>query len=153
MKTGRRDCPKAPPVTRWSPIARQLTRDAFLALAMLAVALRIMVPVGFMPDVQPRNGLPFALVLCTGEGAKVIQPGQALDQRQGEDHGGKVVHDSPCPFAAQAASAPPPSLFVLVEARAASYVVPPAPTWADIAPGRGLAAPPPPPTGPPVALI
>lgn len=140
-------------MTLWSLITKQLKRDALLALAMLAVTLKIMVPTGFMPDVQPRNGLPFALVLCTGEGAKVVQPGEALGQRQGGDHDGKSVHDVPCPFAAHAAGAPPPGLFVATGAGAVSYVVPPTPASPAIAPGRGLAAPPPPPTGPPVILI
>lgn len=136
-----------------SPIAKQLKRDALLALAMLAVTLKILVPAGFMPDVQPHNGLPFALVLCTGEGAKVVQPGEALGQRQGENHDGKSVHDAPCPFAAHAAGAPPPSLVVTTGAGAVRYVVLPTPASPAIAPGRGLAAPPPPPTGPPVVLI
>lgn len=140
-------------MTFWSLTAKQLKRDALLALAMLAVMLKIMVPAGFMPDVQPRIGLPFALVLCTGDGAKVVQPGEALGHGQGEDHGGKSVHDAPCPFAVQAAGAPPPSLFVATEARTIRYVVLPIPAAPTIAPGRGLAAPPPPPTGPPVFLI
>ncbi|WP_066682487.1 DUF2946 family protein [Caulobacter sp. CCH9-E1] len=140
-------------MTLWSPIAKQLKRDALLALAMLAVTLKIMVPAGFMPDAQPRNGLPFALVLCTGDGAKVVQPGEALGHGRGEDHGGKSVHDAPCPFAVQAAGAPPPSLFVVAGAGAVRYVVLPIPASPATAPGRGLAAPPPPPTGPPVFLI
>lgn len=105
-----------------SPIAKQLKRDVLLALAMLAVTLKILVPAGFMPDVQPHNGLPFALVLCTGEGAKVVRPGEALGQRQGENHDGKSVHDAPCPFAAHAAGAPPPSLVVTTGAGAVRYV-------------------------------
>lgn len=138
---------------RQNSIGRQLIRDASVVLAILAVAFRIMVPAGFMPDAQPRNGLPFALVLCTGEGAKVVQPGEALGHGRGEDHGGKSVHDAPCPFAVQTAGAPPPSLFVATEARTVRYVVLPIPASPTIAPGRGLAAPPPPPTGPPVFLI
>lgn len=138
---------------RQNSIGRQLIRDAFVALATLAVVLRIMVPAGFMPDAQPRNGLPFALVLCTGEGAKIVQPAGALGQRHGEDPGGKAVHHVPCPFAAQAAGAPPPSLVVAMETRAVGHVVPPTLAPTDLEPGRGLAAPPPPPTGPPVLLI
>ncbi|MGH1557409.1 hypothetical protein ACRAWD_05400 [Caulobacter segnis] len=37
-------------------------------LATLAIALRIMLPAGYMPGQGSGNTLPFALVLCTGDG-------------------------------------------------------------------------------------
>ena len=140
-------------MTRPIATARLLARDAFLVLATLAIALKIMIPAGFMPGVEPRNGLPFALVLCTGEGAKIVEPGGALENRKAGDHDPGTAHDSPCPFAAQGAAAPPPTILATVESQLAVYAQPPVAAARDVMPGRGLAAPPPPPTGPPVVLI
>ncbi len=142
-------------MTRPTSTARLLARDAFLALALLAVVLKVMIPAGFMPSAETRNGLPFALVLCTGDGAKVVQPGDALDARHGDkgDKGDKAGHDAPCPFAAQGAAAPPPSVVAAIDIDLVAYAAPILPSARALAPGRGLAAPPPPPTGPPVVLI
>ena len=139
-------------MTRPTSTARLLARDAFLALALLAVVLKVMIPAGFMPSAETRNGLPFALVLCTGDGAKIVQPGDALDARHG-DKGDKAGHDAPCPFAAQGAAAPPPSVVAAIDIDLVAYAAPILPPARALAPGRGLAAPPPPPTGPPVVLI
>ncbi|MCK5909281.1 MAG: hypothetical protein KAG62_04970 [Caulobacter sp.] len=118
---------------------------------MLAVTLKIMVPAGFMPDAQPRNGLPFALVLCTGDGAKLVQPGETLAGHSDKDD--KSAHDAPCPFASQGAAAPPPSPFTATKIAFVAYA-PIEPTRViHLAPGRGLAAPPLPARGPPSQLI
>ena len=131
-------------------MARQLVRDAFLVLATLAIALKIMIPAGFMPSVDPRDGA-IALVLCTSEGVKVVDrpPGS----HQTGEHDGKPAHDAPCPFAAQGAATPPPAMAAFAEAEPIAHVEPSARIARTVIPGRGLAAPPPPPTGPPVALI
>ncbi|MDR7231762.1 hypothetical protein J2X45_002862 [Caulobacter sp. BE264] len=139
-------------MTRPTSTARLLARDAFLALALLAVVLKVMIPAGFMPSAESRNGLPFALVLCTGDGAKVVQPGDTLDARHG-DQSDKAGHDVPCPFAAQGAAAPPPTVVAAIAVDLVAYAAPILTPTRTLAPGRGLAAPPPPPTGPPVVLI
>ena len=139
-------------VTRLTATARLLARDAFLVLATLAIALKIIIPVGFMPGADQRNGLPFALVLCTADGAKTVAAGDVLGSNKGSDKGGKPAHDAPCPFAAQGANAPPPSLIASGAAQIVAYVEPIAPSVRAIMPGRGLAAPPPPPTGPPTII-
>ncbi|AVG21577.1 hypothetical protein EIB18_18515 [Caulobacter vibrioides] len=142
-------------MTRPTSTARLLARDAFLALALLAVVLKVMIPAGFMPSAESRNGLPFALVLCTGDGAKVVQPGDTLDARHGDkgDQSDKAGHDVPCPFAAQGAAAPPPTVVATIAIDLVAYAAPAIPPARTLAPGRGLAAPPPPPTGPPLVLI
>ncbi|AAK25461.1 DUF2946 family protein [Caulobacter vibrioides] len=142
-------------MTRPTSNARLLARDAFLALALLAVVLKVMIPAGFMPSAESRNGLPFALVLCTGDGAKVVQPGDTLDARHGEkgDQSDKAGHDVPCPFAAQGAAAPPPTVVATIAIDLVAYAAPVIPPARTLAPGRGLAAPPPPATGPPLVLI
>jgi hypothetical protein len=126
-------------------------RGMGLALAALAVLVRLLFPSGFMlsPD---RAALP-TLVICTGQGAMTV----AIDA-QGHAHkveagdrgdpksDGKTSH--PCTFAVATAAftaplliaAPIPAILV----RAIS-----APLLTTQRPGLGLAAPPPPTTGPP----
>lgn len=123
-----------------------------MTLAALAVALKVMIPAGFMTAPDPRNGLPFSLVLCTGDGAKLVQPGEALAGHHDKD-ADKSAHDSPCPFASHGAAAPPPSPFTATKVAFVAYLdVPPA-RVVHLAPGRGLAAPPLPARGPPSQLI
>lgn len=138
--TGRASCAKHAPVprlTRHSPLARR----AFLALAALAVALKVLLPPGFM---MAGEGADFPLVICTGAGTEIVpQDGAPAEPA------GKPGHDAPCAFAGHGAGAAPPSL----AAPAAVVFVrhePPAPTaLTSLAPGRGLAAPPMPARGPP----
>ncbi len=137
-------------MTRPTALARQFVRDAFLVLATLAIALKVMIPAGFMPSLDPRDGA-VALVLCASDGVKVVD--QPLGSHQTDEHGGKAAHDAPCPFAAQGAATPPPAMVAVAQAQNVAYVAPLAPIARTVIPGRGLAAPPPPPTGPPVALI
>jgi hypothetical protein len=139
-------------VTR-SPLQRRpFARAVFLTLAALAVVLKVMIPAGFMTAPDPRNGLPFSLVLCTGDGAKLVQPGEALAERHDKD-ADKSAHDAPCPFASQGAAAPPPSPFTATKIAFVAYA-PIEPTRViHLAPGRGLAAPPLPARGPPSQLI
>ncbi len=128
-------------------------RHVFLTLAVLALTLKILVPPGFMLA-EPTNDLPFALVLCTSEGAVVVDSGKALPHQGGSDQApDQVAHDSPCAFAGHGLAAAPPVLldggapqFFAYETRATQ----PAP---DLVPGRGLAGPPLPARGPPTLLI
>lgn len=131
-----------------------MARAVFMTLAALAVVLKVMIPAGFMTAPDPRNGLPFALVLCTGDGAKLVQPGEALGGHQDKNGGAdKSAHDTPCPFAGHGAAAPPPSAVVTAKVAFVAYapVEPARVTY--LAPGRGLAAPPLPARGPPSQLI
>lgn len=132
---------------------RTIARAVFLTCAALAVALKVLIPAGYMAAAEPRNALPFALVLCTGDGAKVVAPGAALDHR--DDDPAKAPSDAPCPFAALAANgAPPPSIAAAAPVEFVAYAaaVRPKPTR-GLAPGRGLAAPPLPARGPPSLQI
>ncbi|PHY22442.1 hypothetical protein CSW59_01250 [Caulobacter sp. BP25] len=125
-----------------------------MTLAALAVALKVMIPAGFMTAPDSRNGLPFALVLCTGDGAKLVQPGEALAGHQDKSGGAdNSAHDTPCPFAGHGAGAPPPSAVTVAKVAFVAYA-PIAPSRVThLAPGRGLAAPPLPARGPPSQLI
>jgi len=139
-------------VTRPAATARRIARETFLVLATLAIVLKILIPAGFMTAPEPRNGLPFALVLCTGQGLMVAEPGAPL----GEKHGSpadRAGHDTPCPFAAQATPAPPPSDLIIARVEFVTFQPAPPVKRVHLAPGRGLAAPPLPARGPPSLLI
>ena len=116
----------------------------FLWLAAFALALRLLVPAGYMPA----DGKGLRITLCTGDGMVA-----AWVDSQGNLHKGEKAPegkgDHPCAFAGVGALAEagspadalePPALLARVQ-----------PTLPDHAfPGRGLAAPPPPQTGPPL---
>ncbi|MDD3838621.1 MAG: hypothetical protein WCY15_01895 [Phenylobacterium sp.] len=130
-----------------------LSRHVFLTLAALAVALKVMIPPGFMAA-APSNDLPFAIVLCTGQGAITVDAGQVLPGHEGRDQApAKGVHDSPCAFAGHGVGAGLPALHKVERAQFVAYL-PLAPTTPpSLAPGRGLAGPPLPARGPPSLLI
>ena len=126
-----------------------LPRPVFLTLACLAVALRILIPPGFMAA-APTNDLPFPIVLCSTQGAITVAAGQPIPSHGDNEPGS--AHDSPCVFAGAAATPPPASVdtpepaLLAAQAPASGLVL-------GLAPGRGLAAPPPPARGPPAPLI
>lgn len=130
-----------------------LWRHVYLTLATLAIALKILIPPGFMAG-PPTNNLPFALVLCTGQGAMVVAPGDALPSHGDQDKApASNPHDSPCVFAGHGLGAPPPSLIDAVVVEFVAYEYRPQAAVADLAPGRGLTGPPLPARGPPALLI
>ena len=134
-------------------LRRGAWRHVYLTLAALALALKVMIPAGFMAA-PSANSLPFAIVLCTGQGSTVVQPGETLPHHGGEGHApAKTSHDSPCAFAGHGVSGPPPSAFDTGQPVFVAYQAPAPGTPLDLAPGRGLAAPPPPARGPPASLI
>ena len=111
-----------------------------LWLAVLALAVRMLVPVGFMPAA----GGPVALVACPDAGPIVhAMPGMM-------HHADHAPHaDHRCPFGAVAGAvallgAPILAGIVLPIALPRQIVL-----WTRPQPGPGLAAPPPPKTGPP----
>ena len=116
----------------------------FLALAFIALAIKVLVPPGFMVANQGAGALP--LVICTGHGPLT------LDLSKDKAPGGKASHDAPCAFAGHGA-APTPTSFAPVSAPFAIATSAPTLLAVDVAPGRGLAAPPPPSRGPPVLPI
>ena len=136
--------------------ARQSTgflRHVCLTLATLAIALKVLIPPGFMTG-PPTNNLPFALVLCTGQGAMVVAPGDALPGHGDQDKApASNSHDSPCVFAGHGLGAPPPSLIDAGVVEFVAYEYRPQAAVADLAPGRGLTGPPLPARGPPALLI
>lgn len=118
----------------------------WLTLAALALVVKVLVPSGYMVA-GPQDGAPFPLVICTAQGAMVLDADAAGGDHDGSPDGS--AHDSPCAFAGAGFAAAPP---ILAELRlpAAASTARPALGIRDLAPGRGLAAPPPPARGPPV---
>lgn len=123
-------------------------------LAILALVVKVAIPAGFMTSSQPRDGLPFALVLCTGAGPMVVEPAADLDHHQRDKAPADTPpHDMPCPFAGHGLAMAPPDDLVSTRIAFVAYRQPAATPLPHAAPGRGLAAPPLPARGPPSLLI
>jgi hypothetical protein len=128
----------------------QVRLGAFLTA--FAIALRIMIPAGYMvAPTQDKAGLP-AIVICTAQGAKVISVEAGGDVQSGDSAphpaDDKNKSDHGCVFAGAVAPLPVPSQ-TLADARALIAI-----SRIDLPvghqrPGLGLAAPPPFKTGPP----
>jgi hypothetical protein len=113
-------------------------------MALVALALKVLVPPGFMAA-APGSG--FGLMICTGHGPAMVG-GHDPAKPAGPSH------EAPCAFAGHAATAAvaAPLPAGLVEFVAYAAAVPTA-LPRDLAPGRGLAAPPLPARGPPILLV
>jgi len=116
---------------------------AVLGLLAIALLMRLLVPTGWMP----MAGSGYAITLCTGMGAV-----QAWVDKDGNVHKGKPTDtksEQPCAFSGYSLALDlPPFGGVAILPALPNAVLPVASLFAvDV--GRGLAAPPPPPTGPP----
>ncbi|SNS52576.1 hypothetical protein SAMN06295912_10892 [Sphingomonas laterariae] len=112
-------------------------------LVALALLMRLLVPAGWMPATDGR-----AITLCTGMGA--VEMWVAADgtiHEKAPVQPGKTTEN--CVFAALGVAILAPDTGTVV-APPAIAAAPAVALLAAVAIGRGLAAPPPPPTGPPV---
>jgi Protein of unknown function (DUF2946) len=116
-----------------------------LALIALTLAVRIIIPTGFMPTAYA-DGM-MRISLCSGMG-----PQTAWLDKSGHIHKdapGKGQHDpQPCGFGALAFGAETPDAPAMVSLPPLDRAAIGLPR-STVAIGRGLAAPPPPSTGPP----
>jgi hypothetical protein len=128
-------------------------RRVFLIAALLAVALKVLVPAGFMVA-GPADRSAFPLVICTGQGVVTASDdGAPSAHRSGDGKAQKPSHDAPCVFAGHVA-APAPDPFGVRPVEFVRHTdVSAQSVRRDIAPGRGLAAPPLPARGPPVLIV
>lgn len=129
-------------------------RHVYLTLAMLAVALKVAIPAGFMAAPAHAGELPFAIVLCTSQGMVTVDANQALPGAADKGHadGGHAADQddhSPCAFAGHGLGAPAPALIDLGLAHPVGYDLDLPQTHESVAPGRGLSGPPLPARGPP----
>jgi Protein of unknown function (DUF2946) len=119
-----------------------------LALIALTLALRVIVPSGFMPTTGS-DGM-IRISMCSGMGPQTAW----LDKsgRIHKDTPAKGQHDpQPCGFGALALGAVTPSVLA-VEPPILPSDIAVFPQSFAVAVGRGLAAPPPPSTGPPILI-
>ncbi|WP_269715322.1 DUF2946 family protein [Caulobacter sp. NIBR2454] len=132
---------------------RNLWGHVCMTLAALAVVMKVLIPAGFMAK-PATNSLPFELVICTGEGAMVVAPGEAIaPHSDGKAQGEKSAGDAPCAFASAATGAPLPDLSNMQAVAFIEHQDAPVHTKPMLAPGRGLSAPPLPARGPPTVFI
>jgi hypothetical protein len=115
------------------------------ALALIALALKVLVPPGFM---LAEGGAALAITVCTGHGPLVLH----ADPGKPPASPAQKKADAPCTGAGNVTPLAPSTVqsvaepWPIVSTRPASVGV------RDLAPGRGLAAPPPPSQGPPPVL-
>jgi hypothetical protein len=142
-------------VTRARLHHRPLARDVFVTLAALALALRVLIPAGFMVAPMGTSSGLSPIVLCSGQGpiTKLITAdGRVVDRPTHDPHDdGKSHHGAPCAFAGITAG-PLPSAVQTPVAYAAGHQDAHQPLPPGLRPGLGLCAPPPPATGPPSRL-
>jgi hypothetical protein len=122
--------------------SKRLPRRYSLAVGLMALALwlKLLVPVGYMPSFDAETGL--TLVVCSGSASSSADDPDAPTS-SGAQH-------QPCAFMALGAALLPLALLLIVP-----MPRPLARTWPrffNVQPGRGLAAPPPPCRGPPLSL-
>ncbi|WP_414900164.1 hypothetical protein ACMT1E_10685 [Sphingomonas flavalba] len=132
----------------WSQRMSEARAGLAPLLVVLALLLRVMIPAGWMP----MAGGGYAITLCTGMGAV-----SAWVDADGQIHKDKPPIDSRsnghCIFAGFAAALTlPDALAMPVMPMAIAAALLPVALFDGGAIGRGLAAPPPPPTGPPHRL-
>ncbi len=126
-------------IRRFSPF-----RNIAAALILLALALRVIIPSGFMPSSE--RG--FVLTICTGMDTQTVWMDKSGKLHKEDPSKGKSVEHQPCAFAGTAMVAD----FLAADFQIALAPVALAvPVFAkrEISVGSGLAAPPPPAIGPP----
>jgi hypothetical protein len=109
-------------------------RGVFLTLVVLALAMKVIVPPGFM--LASDAGAP-RIAVCTGHGA------MAMNDPSGSKAPAHKTSDTPCAFAGSVTPPAPALVATIAEPLAIVVELLAGQTPDDLAPGRGLAAPPP----------
>ncbi len=125
-------------------------------LAVMAIAIKVAIPLGFMVGTPAGASGLIPIVLCTTSGdvtalmdsAGAIYHSAAEAERASSPDGDKDQDASGCHFAGQLVPLTAPS-HDLLTIRFPAYALSGPKRRIDSAPGLGLAAPPPPKTGPP----
>ncbi len=138
----------------WSRLTQMQARLGVL-LTVCALAVRVLIPAGYMVAPASGQGGPPAIVICTAQGAKTVSIDAGGVVQTGEKTpkptGGKAGSDHPCVFAGAVTPLPVPGL-VLARAEAFAATAPIERAMSHQRPGLGLAAPPPFKTGPPAIV-
>ena len=117
-----------------------------MALTALALALKVLVPQGFMLS-ERGPGIP--LVICTGHGPLMLSD----DGHGGSKNPAQKKSDAPCTGAGNVTPVAPSTLAAVSEPIVLVVDRLPGSVALDLIPGRGLAAPPPPSHAPPAVSI
>lgn len=119
-------------------------RNLAAAFILLALALRIIIPSGFLPSAE--RG--FALTICTGIDTQTVWMDKSGKLHKEDPSKGTSVEHQPCSFAGTAMT---PDLLAVDLQVAMAPVALAIPVFAkrEVSVGAGLAAPPPPAIGPP----
>ena len=117
-----------------------------MAAALLALALQLLFPAGFMVA-EPGQGHGLPIVICSAQG-QIVADWDALAAHDAGHKKAPPKTMAGCPFAGHAVAADPPAPAALATPVAFETAVAPSRRYA-VFPGRGLAAPPPPAIGPP----
>ena len=119
-------------------------RNLAAAMILLALALRVIIPSGFMPSSE--RG--FALTICTGMDTQTVWMDKSGKLHKEDPSKGKSVEHQPCAFAGAAMAADVLSADFQVAMAPVALAIP---VFAkrEVSVGSGLAAPPPPAIGPP----
>ncbi|MBT9445377.1 MAG: hypothetical protein IV086_06740 [Hyphomonadaceae bacterium] len=126
-----------------------------MAFALLALLLRILAPPGYMISSGGASGQKIAFTICSDFGMRQavldLGTGDVVDESgPGERNDNAPSSDAPCVFAGVAALASPVASGFAEPALRPHLAEPQ--RIASVSPGRGLAAPPPWPTGPPISI-
>lgn len=130
----------------------RVLKQASLLLAMLAIAVKVLIPAGYMLSAQVGPGGSPTMVICTGHGEFVVavdangKPSAPDPSKPGD--GKSKAGDHPCTFASASVAHAAPAAFAIVAPIRLAWLPPP-PRLTTQRPGLGLAAPPPYTTGPP----
>ena len=119
-------------------------RNIAAAMIVLALALRVIIPSGFMPSSE--RG--FALTICTGMDTQTVWMDKSGKLHKEDPSKGKSVEHQPCAFAGAAMAADVLSADFQAAMAPMALAIP---VFAkrEVSVGAGLAAPPPPAIGPP----
>lgn len=119
-------------------------RNISAALIVLALAVRVVIPSGWMPSTD--HG--FALTICTGLDTQTVWMDSKGKLHKQDPSRGKSVEHQPCAFAGAAMASDLPAADVHI---AMAPVAPALQVFSEheVAVGTGLVAPPPPAIGPP----
>lgn len=121
-----------------------LARNIGALLILMALAMRVAVPSGWMPSADKA----FALTVCTGMDVQTVWLDKQGNLHKDDPSAGKAVDHAPCAFTGTVLAADVPHQLPLSGIVASAADIPALP-FSRSSVGLGLAAPPPHAIGPP----
>jgi hypothetical protein len=119
-------------------------RNFAAVFILMALAMRVIIPSGYMPSAE--RG--FALTICAGMDTQTVWMDKSGKLHKEDPSKGKSVEHQPCAFAGAAIAGNFPAAALPVAMAPVALAIP-AFAKREVSVGAGLAAPPPPAIGPP----